>query len=695
MPSTSRSALSCAHQLQQRRLARCRRAACDRRCGCRPRRRPWSCCARRSATRDRRRPAPPPGPAARRAAASAFASSAMPCANARRQRLSVDDLRCHGASAITRTARARNRSRGPDRGSGRGVREPDASRDGTVSGRGRSVRRHVACACCGMSRLRICLLRLSLVALTAPAPRAELVLPGRVDRVVAAGLVGAGARAAAVRVFAADGRSLLRLGAQGCREDSHRRSARGRARASVRESSRWTESRRGRARQAAEDLIEDEPRCASGGAAPGRPARCGRPRGARGGGPATGSWIARRTSSTGVTGASADARPGLRAADASTLAAAMAGARAGGRGVADVAGERRRRLAVAARVTIAASRLVGARSVGWPGPAATPGIAQVAGAGDRAGPGATARWTFLRQRAIRALAGAGGCWRWPTTALHLLRSSARRAPTRSPDHWRRERLAWAPTGTVAAGRARPAGRPPTTAARFAAAPTLRPAARGDAPWRPPVGLRCRGAGRAAAAETTPSVRQWRARPSPRPMPGRPRAARGRRPGSRSCPGWPIAASATPSGRRAGDQRRLAYAEFPLEPGRRAPADRSAWQPLSRAGPAPLQRPAARSRGPLPAPGPRPGRSRGRWPSPSAPARCVTRAGRAAWLPELRLRVERRLGRSESLDLPSGRQRRDGPLGLDTANDVRYEVRATWDLSRLVFNPEEVAASTRP
>jgi hypothetical protein len=31
------------------------------------------------------------------------------------------------------------------------------------------------------------------------------------------------------------------------------------------------------------------------------------------------------------------------------------------------------------------------------------------------------------------------------------------------------------------------------------------------------------------------------------------------------------------------------------------------------------------------------------------------------------------------------------LGLDTVDDVRYEVRATWDLPRLVFNPEEVAA----
>jgi hypothetical protein len=68
---------------------------------------------------------------------------------------------------------------------------------------------------------------------------------------------------------------------------------------------------------------------------------------------------------------------------------------------------------------------------------------------------------------------------------------------------------------------------------------------------------------------------------------------------------------------------------------------------------------------------------------------IERAGRAAWLPELRLRVDHLVGRSESLDVPVGSV--TGPLGLDTANDVRYEVRATWDLSRLVFSPDEIAA----
>jgi hypothetical protein len=70
---------------------------------------------------------------------------------------------------------------------------------------------------------------------------------------------------------------------------------------------------------------------------------------------------------------------------------------------------------------------------------------------------------------------------------------------------------------------------------------------------------------------------------------------------------------------------------------------------------------------------------------------VSRAGHAAWLPELRLLMNRRLGRSESLDVPSGASVGSGPLGLDTANDVRYEARATWDLSKLVFSAEEIAA----
>jgi hypothetical protein len=74
---------------------------------------------------------------------------------------------------------------------------------------------------------------------------------------------------------------------------------------------------------------------------------------------------------------------------------------------------------------------------------------------------------------------------------------------------------------------------------------------------------------------------------------------------------------------------------------------------------------------------------------------LERARWAAWLPEVRVRADQRLGRAESLDL--GKSPLDAPVtpvGVDTTNDVRYEVRATWDLSRIVFNPDEVAASAQ-
>ena len=73
---------------------------------------------------------------------------------------------------------------------------------------------------------------------------------------------------------------------------------------------------------------------------------------------------------------------------------------------------------------------------------------------------------------------------------------------------------------------------------------------------------------------------------------------------------------------------------------------------------------------------------------------VSRAGYAAWLPELRLLVSRRYGRSESVDVNSSSTALSSPLGIDTVNDVRYEARATWDLSKLVFSSEELAAQTQ-
>jgi hypothetical protein len=73
---------------------------------------------------------------------------------------------------------------------------------------------------------------------------------------------------------------------------------------------------------------------------------------------------------------------------------------------------------------------------------------------------------------------------------------------------------------------------------------------------------------------------------------------------------------------------------------------------------------------------------------------VARAGHAAWLPELRVLVSRRYGRSESLDLNSSSTALSSPLGIDTVNDIRYEARATWDLAKLVFSAEELAAQTQ-
>ena len=73
---------------------------------------------------------------------------------------------------------------------------------------------------------------------------------------------------------------------------------------------------------------------------------------------------------------------------------------------------------------------------------------------------------------------------------------------------------------------------------------------------------------------------------------------------------------------------------------------------------------------------------------------VNRASHAAWLPEIRLRVDRRLGRSESLDQPSTSTSITSPLGVDTVDDVRYEARVTWDLAKLVFSGDELAAQAQ-
>jgi len=70
---------------------------------------------------------------------------------------------------------------------------------------------------------------------------------------------------------------------------------------------------------------------------------------------------------------------------------------------------------------------------------------------------------------------------------------------------------------------------------------------------------------------------------------------------------------------------------------------------------------------------------------------LARARLAGWLPELRVLVERKLNRNESVDLGTAADPSAvAPVGIDTGNDVRYQARATWDLSRIVFNPDEIA-----
>ena len=68
---------------------------------------------------------------------------------------------------------------------------------------------------------------------------------------------------------------------------------------------------------------------------------------------------------------------------------------------------------------------------------------------------------------------------------------------------------------------------------------------------------------------------------------------------------------------------------------------------------------------------------------------LIRARAAGWLPEIRARAERRFGRSESVDLAGAVP--TAPVGIDSDNALYYELRVTWDLSRILFNPDEIAA----
>jgi hypothetical protein len=68
---------------------------------------------------------------------------------------------------------------------------------------------------------------------------------------------------------------------------------------------------------------------------------------------------------------------------------------------------------------------------------------------------------------------------------------------------------------------------------------------------------------------------------------------------------------------------------------------------------------------------------------------LSRARLAGWLPEMRFRVFRRFARTEGLTLDDSAT--TTPVDVSAVDDVRYEWRATWDLSRIVFNPEELQA----
>ncbi|HVZ72529.1 MAG TPA: hypothetical protein VHJ20_09150 [Polyangia bacterium] len=78
-----------------------------------------------------------------------------------------------------------------------------------------------------------------------------------------------------------------------------------------------------------------------------------------------------------------------------------------------------------------------------------------------------------------------------------------------------------------------------------------------------------------------------------------------------------------------------------------------------------------------------------------PERAQSLVARARWaglLPDVRIRVDRRFARTESLDLTrAATDPTTTPVGVDANNDLRYEFRATWELSRVVFNPDELGA----
>lgn len=70
---------------------------------------------------------------------------------------------------------------------------------------------------------------------------------------------------------------------------------------------------------------------------------------------------------------------------------------------------------------------------------------------------------------------------------------------------------------------------------------------------------------------------------------------------------------------------------------------------------------------------------------------LDRARLAGWLPEIHFRVYRRFARTEGLSFGDAGVAAVAPVDISSVDDVRYEWRASWDLSRMVFNPDELQA----
>ncbi len=70
---------------------------------------------------------------------------------------------------------------------------------------------------------------------------------------------------------------------------------------------------------------------------------------------------------------------------------------------------------------------------------------------------------------------------------------------------------------------------------------------------------------------------------------------------------------------------------------------------------------------------------------------ISRARLAGWFPEMHFRVYRRFARTEGLTFSDTGNGTVAPVDISAVDDVRYEWRASWDLSRMVFNPDELQA----